>query len=125
MISRCIQNVRNVQTLSRYWRYWLGCSKYDKWLPGTRTFLFRPFITFTDDSGLSEELVNQRPSSNIMMKKYFYELSKNLFSEIELCVPVLSFDSRSTTYISYIITLMLHLENLFNRHICKLIFRYE
>ena len=39
LILRYIQNVRNVQTLSRYRRYWFRSSKYDKWVLGTRTFL--------------------------------------------------------------------------------------
>ena len=42
-------------------------------ISGTRHKNF-PFITFTDDSGPFEELVNQKPSSNITVTaKYLWE----------------------------------------------------
>ena len=36
-----------------------------------------PFITFTDDSDLFEELVNQKPPSNII-GKYFWKIVNKL-----------------------------------------------
>ena len=84
--------MRNVQILSGYWRYWLRSSKYDKWVPGTRTFPLNHLL----HSEMTAPWKNWsiRDLHQTLWQITFMKLSTNLLSRAEIFLTDLEIPMR-------------------------------